>query len=121
MGTIEKLNEIKYVLNQMRNMIRYMHLGEIPEFEDATDFWSELEITKADVYGILMNYDDISQLTKTKEYIWFLTSVRSKHLKNLAEKINLEDYPQMHLNYLFISHAIRLLEGYYKLITTEIE
>ncbi|MBA2861054.1 hypothetical protein [Methanococcus maripaludis] len=113
---VEKLEEIIKTLEQLRIIYKNVHIGEIPEDEDAEEFWGELELATGETAGILLSYDNIDHLIKTKDYLDFLDLVRLKNLKNLAEKINLEDYPQMHLNYLFISHAIGLLQRYAQLV-----
>ncbi|ABO35413.1 hypothetical protein MmarC5_1111 [Methanococcus maripaludis C5] len=115
---VEKLEEIIKTLEQLRIIYKNVHIGEIPE--DAEEFWGELELATGETAGILLSYDNIDHLIKTKDYLDFLELVRMKNLKNLAEKINLEDYPQMHLNYLFISHAIGLLQSYSLLVLKDI-
>ncbi|KKG08748.1 hypothetical protein [Methanosarcina sp. 2.H.A.1B.4] len=114
---MEKLEEIIDVLDQMKSIIRFVHLGDIPEDDLKIDFWAELDLASADVYGILTRYRDVKSSKKVKkEEIDFLVSERLKNLKDLSAKINLEDYPHMEINFLVISHTIKLLETYYKLI-----
>lgn len=117
---MEKLEEIIDVLDQMKSIIRFIHLGDIPEDDLEVDFWAELDLASADVHGILTRYRDVKSSRKVKkEEIDFLVSVRLINLNNLSEKINLEDYPHMEINFLVISHAIKLLETYYKLINED--
>jgi hypothetical protein len=114
---MEKLEEIIDVLDQMKSIIRFVHLGDIPEDDLEIDFWAELDLASSDVYGILTRYREIESSKKVKkEEIDFLVSVRLKNLNNLSEKMNFEDHPHMEINFLIISYTIKLLERYYKLI-----
>lgn len=115
---MEKLEEIIDVLDQMKNIIRFVHIGDIPENDLEIDLWAELDLASADVYGILTRYRDVESSRKVKrKEIDFLVSVRLKNLNDLSAKINLEDYPHMEINFLIISYTIKILERYYKLIS----
>jgi len=109
----ETLEEIIDVLNQMKSIFKLIHLGEIPEGDLEDDFWTELELSLSEIVGTLTNNktDSIN-----KEYVDFLVSARLKNLNNLSEKINLENYPQMRLNFLLVSYSIKLLDTYYNII-----
>ncbi|MBA2851207.1 hypothetical protein HNP86_001338 [Methanococcus maripaludis] len=119
---LEKLEEMMKVLDQLKIIIwGILEVGKIPEDDDADNFWTDMELTMSATCGILLNYNELAHLKNNEKYIDHMTSEGRENLKNLAEKINLEDYPQLHLNYLIVSNAVSLIERYYNFILENFE
>ncbi|WP_440952203.1 hypothetical protein [Methanococcoides sp. FTZ1] len=116
MTLIDKLDDTVNVLDQLKEIVWLVQVGEIPEGDLEEDLWTELDLALADIYGILTRYKDEKSSRKVEQKeIDFLVSVRLKNLNKLSKQINLEDYPQMHLNYLLASYSIALLDSYYEM------
>lgn len=108
---IDKYEETVSVINQLKEIIWTLHCGEIPEGESEADLFGEVDLALSSIYGVIKNKKTNSE---NKKYVDVLVSIRMKNLNDLSKQVNLEDYPQMHLNFLIATYAIKLLEKQYQ-------
>ncbi|KXS42102.1 hypothetical protein HWN40_04620 [Methanolobus zinderi] len=109
---IDKYEETVNVINQLKEICFLLHFGEIPDGDIESDLYGELVLAFDEICGTL-SYSKLDSLNE--DFVNFLVSTRLKNLTQLSEQINIQDYPQMHLNYLMATYTIKLLEKYYYL------
>ncbi|ETA66625.1 hypothetical protein MettiDRAFT_0023 [Methanolobus tindarius DSM 2278] len=112
---LETMEETMDVLNQVKNILRMLRMGESPEDGIGNDLWTELELALSEVIGTLSNKKPASE---NKEYVDFLVSVRLKNIDNMVDNFDVENYPQIKLNFLLISYTIKLLDKYYNSVVS---